>query len=63
MSVCIYNIEHYEMTCRGSFQTVSRGQVLVFINGHCTTMYLVKEKQGRLIPTSLKGLKHFADTT
>ena len=36
------------------FETVSRGQVLVFFNKHCTTMHLVKEMQGGLIPKGLK---------
>ena len=30
----------------GSFQTVSRGQVLVFFYRHSTRMYFMKEKQG-----------------
>ena len=34
------------------FQTASRGQVLVFFYRHTTRMYLMKEKQGGLIPTN-----------
>ena len=48
----IYNIEHYAMT--RSLQTVSRGHVLVLSNRHCSTMNLVKEKQGGLILSGLK---------
>ena len=49
----IYNIEHYVMT--GSLQTVSRGHVLVVSKKkHCSTMNLVKEKQGGLIILGLK---------
>ena len=52
----------------GRFQTVSRGQELVFIYRHNTTMYLMKEKQGGPISTGLKRwplklIKHLADTT
>ena len=36
----IYNIGHCVMP--GSFQTVSRGQALVFFYGHSTRMYLMK---------------------
>ena len=51
-----------------SFQTVSRGQLLVFFKRHYFTMNLVKEKQGGLVPPGLKRwpfklIKHFADTT
>ena len=48
----IYNMAHYVMTC---FQTVSRGQVLVFFNIHSTTMNLVKEKQGGPILMGLES--------
>ena len=59
-------IEHYVMTWY--FQTVSRGHILVFFNRHCSTMNLVKEKQGGLVPPGLKRwpfelIEHFADTT
>ena len=62
----IYNIERCVMTCR--FQTVSRGQVLVFFYRHSSRMYLMKEKQGGPIPKGLKKwplklIKHLADTT
>ena len=47
---------------------MSRGHILVFFNRHCSTMNLVKEKQGGLVPTGLKRwpfklIKHFADAT
>ena len=42
-------------TFAGDFQTVSRGQVLVFFNGHRTTMNLVEEKQSRPTPLGLKN--------
>ena len=62
----IYNIGHCVRP--GRFQTASRGQVLVFFYRHSTRMYLMKEKQGGLIPTGLKRwplklIKHLADTT
>ena len=52
----------------GSFQTVSRGHILVFFNRHCSTMNLVKEKQGGPVPPDLKRwpfklIRHFVDTT
>ena len=54
--------------CPCGFQTVSRGQVLVFFYKYSTRMYLLKEKQGGPIPTGLKRwplklIKHLADTT
>ena len=62
----IYNNGHCVMP--GRFQTVSRGQVLVFFYRHSTRMYFMKEKQGGSIPTGLKRwplklAKHLADTT
>ena len=47
---------------------MSRGHILVFFNRHCSTMNLVKEKQGGLVPRGLKRwpfklIKHFADAT
>ena len=44
------------------------GNILVFFNRHCSTMNLVKEKQGGLVPPGLKRwpfklTKRFADTT
>ena len=47
---------------------MSRGHILVFYNRHCSTMNLVKEKQGGLVILghkrwSFKLIKHFADTT
>ena len=59
----VCSIEHY-VSC----QTVSRGHILVFFNRHCSTMNLVKEKQGGLVPPGLKRwpfklIKHFAHTT
>ena len=46
---------------------MSRGHIIVFFNRHCSTMNLVKEKQGGLVPPGLKRwpsklIKHFADT-
>ena len=51
-----------------SFQTVSRDHVIVFFNRHCSTMNLVKERQGGLVSLGLKRwpfkfIKHFAYTT
>ena len=62
----IYNIGHCVMP--GGFQTVSRGQELVFFYRHSTRKYLMKEKQGGPIPMGLKRwplklIKHLADTT
>ena len=51
-SLYVCSIEHYVIPC--SFQTVSRGHILVFFNRHCFTMNLVKEKQGGLVPPGLK---------
>ena len=47
---------------------MSRGHIIVFFNRHCSTMNLVKEKQGWLVPPGLKRwpfklIKHFGDTT
>ena len=47
---------------------MSRGHILVFFNRHCSTMNLVKEKQGGLVPTGLKRwpiklIKNFVDAT
>ena len=52
----------------GRFQTVSRGQVLVFFYRHIIRMYHMKEKQGGPIPRGLKRwplkfIKHLANTT
>ena len=62
----VWGIAHYVMTWY--FQTVSRGHILVFFNRDCSTMNLVKEKQGGLVPPGLKRwpfkfIKHFTDTT
>ena len=66
--VCLVSVVLSTMWWPGSFQTVSRGYVLVFFNRYCSTMNLVKEKQGGLVPPGLKRwpfklIKHFADTT
>ena len=45
----IYNIVHCVR-----FQTVSRGQVLVFFYRNRTRLYSMKGKQGGTIPTGLK---------
>ena len=68
ITVCLVSAVLSTMRWPGSFQTMSRGQILVFFNRHCSTMNLVKEKQGGLVPTSLKRwpfklIKHFADAT
>ena len=52
----------------GIFQNMSRGHILVFSNRHCSTMNLVKEEQGGLVPPGFKRcpfklIKHVADTT
>ena len=62
---CNYNIERYVMTWSGGFRTAIRGHVLVIFNRHCSTMNLVKEKQGGLDPTGLERwpFKLIADTT
>ena len=62
----VCGIEHYVMTC--SFQTVSGGHILVFFNRHGSTMNLVKEKHGGLVPPGFmrlpfKLINHFANTT
>ena len=43
----VCGIEHYVMTWLFS-KTVSRGLIHVFFNRHCSTLNLVKEKQGVL---------------
>ena len=42
----VCGIEH---VMRSSYQTVSRGHILVFFNRRCSTMNIVKEKQGGLV--------------
>ena len=44
------------------------GHILVFFKRHCSTMNLMKEKQGGLVPPGLKRgpfklIQHFANTT
>ena len=68
ITVCLVSAVLSTMWWSGSFQTVSRGHILVFFNRHCSTMNLVKEKQGELVPPGLKRLSfklitHFADAT
>ena len=68
ITVCVVSTILGTVWCPGWFQTVSRGQVLVFFYRHSTRMYFIKEKQGGLIPTGLKSwplklVKHLADTT
>ena len=68
ITVCLVSAVLSTMWWPGSFQTMSRGHILVFFNRHCSTMNLVKEKQGGLVPTGLKRwpiklIKHFADAT
>ena len=65
ITVCLVSTILGTVWCPGRFQTVSRGQVLVFFYRHNTRMYLMKEKQGGPIPTGLKRwpLKHLTDTT
>ena len=68
ITVCLVSAVLSTMWWPGRFQTVSRGHILVFFNRHCSTMNLVKEKQGGLVPPGLKRwpfklIKHFADTT
>ena len=68
ITVCLVSTILDTMWGPGGFQTVSRGQVLVFFYRHSTRMYLMKEKQGGPIPTGLKRwplklIKHLADTT
>ena len=67
ITVCLVSVVLSTMWWPGSFQTVSRGHILVFFNRHCSTMNLVKEKQGGLVPPGLKRwpfklIKHFAGT-
>ena len=68
ITVCLVSAVLSTMWWPGSFQTMSRGHILVFFNRHCSTLNLVKEKQGGLVPTGLKRwplklFKHFADAT
>ena len=68
ISVCLVSTIFVTVWCPGRFQTVSRGQVLVFFNRHSTRMYFMKEKRGGPIPTGLKRwplklVKHLAYTT
>ena len=67
ITVCLVSTILGTVWWPGRFQTVSRGQVLVFFYRHSTRMCLMKEKQGGTIPTGLqrwplKLIKHFADT-
>ena len=48
ITVCLVSVVLSTIWWPCSFQTVSRGHVLVFFNRHCSTMNLVKEKQGGL---------------
>ena len=63
----VCGIEHYVMTWY--FSNCEQGSyIFVFFNRHCSTINLVKEKQGGLIPPGLKRwpfqlFQHFADTT
>ena len=62
----IYNIKHYVIML--IFELLAGVIYLSFLNRHCSKINLLKEKQGGLIPTGLKGrsfklIKHFADTT
>ena len=54
ITVCLVYMVLSTMWWPGCFQTVSRGHILVFFNRHCSTMNLVKEKQGGLVPPGLK---------
>ena len=67
-TVCLVSTILSTMWWTGSFRTVNRGHLLVFFNRHCSTMNILKDKQGELIPTGLKRwpfklIKHFVDTT
>ena len=62
----IYNIGHCVMPWWIS--NCEQGSGTCFFFRHSTRMYLMKEKQGRPIPTGLKGwplklIKHLANTT
>ena len=52
ITVCLMSAAfgHYICDDLVVFKTVSRGHILVFFNRHCSTMNLVKEKQGGLVP-------------
>ena len=68
ITVCLVSAVLSTVWWPGCFQTMSRGHILVFFNRHWSTMNLVKEKQGGLVPTGLKRwpiklIKHFADAT
>ena len=68
ITVCLVSTILGTVLWPGRFQTVSRGQVLVFFYRHSTRMYLMKEKQGGPIPMGLKRwplklIKHLANTT
>ena len=68
ITVCLVSAVLSTMWWPGSFQTVRKDHILVFFNRHCSTMNLVRAKQGRLVPPGLqrwpfKLIKHFADTT
>ena len=67
ITVCLVSTILGTVWCSGGFQTVSRGQVLVFFYRHSTRMYLMKEKQWGPIPMGLKRwplklIKHLIDT-
>ena len=66
--VCLVSAVLSTMWWSRSFQTVSRGHIVVFFNKHSSTVNLVKEKQGGLVPPGLKRwpfklIKHYADTS
>ena len=53
-SLYVWYLQYWALC--GSFRTVSRCHIIVFFNRHCSTLNLVKEKQGGLIPTSIRQL-------
>ena len=62
----VRGIGHYVTTWL--FSNCEQGSHTCLFNRHCSTMNLVKEKQGGLVPSGLKRLpfkliKHFSDTT
>ena len=63
ITVCLVSAVFSTVWWPSSFQSVSRGHILVFFNRHCFTMNLVKVKQGCLKRWPFKLIKHFADTT
>ena len=54
ITVCLVSTILGTVWWPGQFQTVSRGQVLVFFYRHSTRMYLMKEKLGGPVPMGLK---------